>query len=83
MRQMSLGIVYILTGLLGYRVFEPAISYDGGSAHAFEWMIGNGTGAGIAFIFFCMAESGMLTSPSGCFIPAVRNVKTDLQDYYD
>ena len=71
-------IGYLLGGILADYVFEPAMLSGGVLEPIFGWLVGTGpgTGMGVMFLFTCIM--GSLTGLCGFFIPAVRNVETDL-----
>lgn len=76
---MPLG--YLLAGPLADHIFEPALAVNGPWVDTFGWLVGNGPGAGMGFMFVCTAIGGMLISFSGYVFPAVRCVEDDLPDH--
>ena len=72
---------YLLAGVLGDRMFEPAMAAGGGLAAVFGPLVGTGPGAGMALMFVGTATLGSLTSLLAYLFPAVRNVERDLPDF--
>ena len=76
---MPLG--YLLAGPLADHVFEPAMAPGGSLVAQFGWLVGTGTGAGMAVMFLCTGLLGMLMSLSGYGLRVVRRVEDDLPDH--
>jgi hypothetical protein len=62
-------------------VFEPALAADGSLAGVFGWLVGTGSGAGIALMFVCTSVLGTAMSLSGYLFPAIRQVEDELPDH--
>ena len=73
---------HLIAGPLADKVMEPAMSEGGQLATVFGWLVGTGTGAGIALMF---VFSGILlgtTGVMGYMVPIVRRVE-DLHPDHD
>jgi DHA3 family macrolide efflux protein-like MFS transporter len=70
-----------LAGPLADRVFEPAMAKGGTLASVFGWLMGTGTGAGIALLFVVTGLLTALTGLSGYLFPVVLNVEDILPDH--
>lgn len=71
---------YLVGGFLADMVFEPAMNPGGWLAPALQGLVGSGPGAGMASMFLLTCVLGTMTGLSGFFIPAIRNVETDVPD---
>ena len=74
-------IMPIVAGLMADKIFEPAMQSDTALAANFEWLVGNGPGAGMALLIIGTGLLGVLTLAFGYFIPAVRNIEDILPDH--
>jgi DHA3 family macrolide efflux protein-like MFS transporter len=72
---------HILAGPLADRVMEPAMAEGGWLVPAFGWMVGTGTGAGMAVLFVTSGVLVASTALSGWLSPAIRNVEQILPDH--
>jgi MFS family permease len=71
----------VLAGPLADRVLEPAMAEGGQLVSHFSWMVGTGTGAGMALIFVFGGLLVGLSGLVGTLIPTIRNVENILPDY--
>lgn len=79
--QMSMTLIplsYLVAGPLADRVFEPAATADG---WAFQWLVGDGSGAGIGLIMVISGLCIALVAFTIFAIPWVRSLETILPDY--
>ena len=74
-------ISQLLAGPLADRVLEPAMAEGGSLAPVFSWLVGTGTGAGIALLFVFTGLLAALTGLSGYLFPVVRNAEDILPDH--
>jgi DHA3 family macrolide efflux protein-like MFS transporter len=74
-------ISQLLAGPLADQVLEPAMAEGGTLAPAFGWLVGSGTGAGIALLFVFTGLLAALTGLSGYLFPVVRNAEDILPDH--
>ena len=74
-------IGHMLAGPLADRVLEPAMAEGDGLAPALGWLVGTGTGTGMAVLFVASGMLVALTALSGWLIPAIRNVEQILPDH--
>ncbi len=80
--QVGAPIAMLLAGPLADFVFEPAMMPGGSWAPLFEWLVGNGPGAGMSLMFVIAGALGMLVGLAGYAIPAIRNVEDILPDHH-
>jgi DHA3 family macrolide efflux protein-like MFS transporter len=71
----------ILSGPLADRLFEPAMQTDGMWAGTFGWLVGTGSGAGMALMMVIAGAITVLVGVIGYSIPAIRNVEDILPDH--
>jgi DHA3 family macrolide efflux protein-like MFS transporter len=74
-------ISQLLAGPLADRVLEPAMAEGGNLAPVFSWLVGAGTGAGMALLFVFTGLLATLTGLSGYLFPVVRNAEDILPDH--
>jgi DHA3 family macrolide efflux protein-like MFS transporter len=78
---LVLPISNLLAGPLADRVLEPAMAEGGSLAPAFGWLVGTGTGAGMALLFVITGLLAALTGLGGYLFPVVRNAEDILPDH--
>jgi DHA3 family macrolide efflux protein-like MFS transporter len=78
---LVLPVTQLLAGPLADRVLEPAMAEGSRLAPLFGWIVGTGTGAGIALLFVFTGLFAALTGLSGYLFPAVRDAETLLPDH--
>ncbi|MBI5931008.1 MAG: MFS transporter [Chloroflexi bacterium] len=71
----------LMAGPLADQVFEPAMRPNGSLSGIFGWLVGTGTGSGIAVIYISMALMMIAIGLVGYMLPAVRNVEKIAPDY--
>ncbi len=71
----------ILGGLLIDRVVEPAMNSNTWLARTFGWMVGNGSGSGMALIMVVFGLLTILTMISGYLVPGIRHIEDLLPDH--
>jgi DHA3 family macrolide efflux protein-like MFS transporter len=71
----------VLAGPLADWVLEPAMAEDGRLVSLFGWLVGTGTGAGMALLFLFCGLLVTMAGLSGYLIPATRNVEHVLPDH--
>jgi len=71
----------LLAGPLADQVLEPAMAEGGSLAPVFSWLVGTGTGAGMALLFVFTGLLAALTGLSGYLFPVVRNAEDILPDH--
>jgi MFS family permease len=74
-------ISQLLAGPLADRVLEPAMVEGGSLAPVFSWLVGTGTGAGMALLFVVTGLLAALTGLSGYLFPVVHNAEDILPDH--
>ena len=79
--QISQPLAMVLTGPLADWIFEPAMQPGGSLAEVFGWLVGTGSGAGMALIFIFMGISGAIISLAGYSIRAIRDVEDIIPDF--
>ncbi|MBC8508477.1 MAG: MFS transporter [Anaerolineales bacterium] len=72
---------WLIAGPLADNFMEPAMSEGGQLAPVFGWMVGTGTGAGIALMFVFSGILLGITGLIGYMFPAVRRVEQLLPDH--
>lgn len=70
-----------VTGPLADWVFEPAMMPGGSLAPLFGWLVGTGSGAGMALVFIIMGLIGTLPGLIGYSIKAVRDIEDIIPDH--
>jgi hypothetical protein len=71
----------LLAGPLADRVFEPAMAPGGSLVPTFGWLVGHGTGAGMALMFVITGLLAALAGLGGYLFTAVRNAEDILPDH--
>jgi MFS family permease len=71
----------VLAGPLADRFLEPAMAEGGQLVSRFSWIVGTGTGAGMAMLFVFGGLLVALSALAGALIPAIRNVEIILPDH--
>jgi len=79
--QILIPITPLLAGVLGEKVFEPAMKDGGVLAGSFGWLVGTGPGAGFGLMILLCGIGGTLVGLFGFLTPAIRNVNKILPDY--
>lgn len=74
-------ISQLLAGPLADQILEPAMAEGGSLAPVFGWLVGSGTGAGIALLFVVAGLLAALAGLGGYLFPAVRNAEDILPDH--
>jgi hypothetical protein len=74
-------ISHALAGPLADRVLEPAMVSGAWLVPVFGWLVGTGTGAGMALLFVCGGVLATLTALVGALVPAIRRVERILPDH--
>ncbi len=78
---LVLPISNLLAGPLADRVLEPAMAEGGRLVPVFGWLVGAGTGAGIALLFVVAGLLAALVGLGGYFFSVVRNAEDILPDH--
>ncbi len=78
---LVLPISNLLAGPLADRVLEPAMAEGGRLVPVFGWLVGTGTGAGIALLFVVTGLLAALVGLGGYFFSVVRNAEDILPDH--
>jgi DHA3 family macrolide efflux protein-like MFS transporter len=71
----------LLAGPVVDLLLEPAMMEGGALAGAWGWLVGTGTGAGMAVLFVLGGVMAALVGLIGYTVPAVRNAEEILPDY--
>jgi MFS family permease len=71
----------LLAGPLADQVLEPALAEGGALVPAFGWLVGTGTGAGMALQFIGSGVLVALTALAGYLFPAIRDAEEILPDH--
>jgi len=79
--QITAPLATALAGPLADNVFEPAMRADGVLAPLFGWLVGTGTGAGMALMFVITGLLGVVVGLGGYLFPAIRDAEDLLVDY--
>jgi hypothetical protein len=70
-----------ITGPLADWILEPAMMPGGSLVPVFGWLVGTGSGAGIAVLFVVMGIFGSVTSLAGYSIRSIRDLETLIPDH--
>lgn len=79
--QILIPFTPLAAGVLGEKVFEPAMSNGGFLARSFGWLVGNGPGSGFGLMILFCGLGGTLIGLVGYLTPAIRNVNKIMPDY--
>jgi hypothetical protein len=79
--QVSMPLGLLLGGVLAERVFEPAMQPEGALAPAFGWLVGTGTGAGMALLLVITGLAAAAAGAAGYAVRDIREVETRLPDH--
>lgn len=79
--QVTAPFATAVAGPLADNVFEPAMQHDGVLAPIFGWLVGTGTGAGMALMFVVTGLVGVIVGFAGYLFPAIRNAENLLPDH--
>ena len=79
--QVMIPITPLLAGLVGDRIFEPAMQEGGALAGTFGWLVGVGPGAGFGLLIFLCGIGGILVGLSGYLVRDIRNLDAQIPDY--
>jgi hypothetical protein len=74
-------ISYALAGPLADQLLEPAMADGGRLVPLFGWLVGSGTGSGMALLFVLGGLLAALTGLCGYLFPAVREAEDVLADH--
>jgi len=78
---LVLPLSQLLAGPLSDQVLEPAMAKGGSLAPAFGWLVGTGTGAGIALLFVVTGLLAALAGLGGYLFHVVRSAEDILPDH--
>jgi len=79
--QILIPITPLAAGVLGEKVFEPAMAKGGFLVHSFGWLVGSGPGSGFGLMILFCGIGGTLVGLFGYLTPAIRNVNQTMPDY--
>ncbi|MFQ5875327.1 MAG: MFS transporter [Dehalococcoidia bacterium] len=79
--RISVPVSMMLAGPLADRVFEPSMMSGGALTATFGWLVGTGSGAGMALMFIISGVLGALVGLGGYVSRAVRDIEDILPDY--
>jgi DHA3 family macrolide efflux protein-like MFS transporter len=79
--QILIPITPLAAGVLGEKVFEPAMAEGGLLANSFGWLVGTGPGSGFGLMILFCGIGGTLVGLFGYLTPGIRNVNKTLPDY--
>lgn len=79
--QITAPVATAVAGPLADHVFEPAMRPDGVLAPFFGWLVGTGTGSGMALMFVVTGLFGVAVGLGGYLFPAIRNAEALLPDH--
>jgi hypothetical protein len=79
--QILIPFTPLAAGVLGEKVFEPAMTEGGFLANTFGWLVGTGPGSGFGLMILFCGIGGTLVGLFGYLTPAIRNVNNTLPDY--
>ena len=74
-------ISQLLAGPLADQILEPAMAEGGSLVPVFSWLVGTGTGAGIALLFIVTGLLAAMAGLGGYFFRVVRDVEDILPDH--
>jgi len=74
-------LAQLVAGPLADQVFEPAMQEGGRLTGTFGWLVGTGSGAGMALIFVFCGLGAALVGLTGYAVRAVRDAEEILPDY--
>lgn len=74
-------ISQLLAGPLADQILEPGMAEGGSLAPVFSWLVGTGTGAGIALLFIVTGLLAAMAGLGGYFFRVVRDVEDILPDH--
>jgi MFS family permease len=80
--QIMIPVTPLLAGLVGDRIFEPAMQPGGALADTFGWLVGVGPGAGFGLLIFLCGIGGILVGLSGYLVRDIRNLDRQMRDYH-
>ncbi len=63
------------------QILEPGMAEGGNLAPVFSWLVGTGTGAGIALLFIVTGLLAAMAGLGGYFFRVVRDVEDILPDH--
>lgn len=79
--QILIPITPVVAGVLGDKVFEPAMMEGGFLANSIGWLVGTGPGSGFGLMILCCGIGGTLVGLFSYLTPAIRNVNKTMPDY--
>lgn len=79
--QILIPVTPLLAGVLGEKVFEPAMAEGGFLVNSFGWLVGTGPGSGFGLMILFCGFGGALVGLFGYLTPAIRNVNKIMPDY--
>ncbi len=79
--QIMIPFTPLLAGLVGDRIFEPAMQEGGALAGTFGWLVGVGPGAGFGLLIFLCGIGGILVGLSGYLVKEIRSLDMQIPDY--
>jgi MFS family permease len=79
--QILIPVTPLVAGVLGEKVFEPAMVEGGFLANTFGWLVGTGPGSGFGLMILFCGIGGALVGFVGYLTPAIRNVNKTMPDY--
>lgn len=74
-------ITQLLAGPLADQLLEPAMAEGGNLASTFGWLVGTGTGTGIALLFVINGLLAAMVGLGGYLFPVVCNAEDILPDH--
>jgi DHA3 family macrolide efflux protein-like MFS transporter len=74
-------VAQLVAGPLADQLFEPAMHEGGRLAETFAWLVGTGSGAGMALILFFSGLAAALVALGGYGARSVRHAETILPDH--
>jgi len=74
-------LALLLSGPAADRWFEPAMAESGALANTFGWLVGTGSGAGMALMFMLFGLAGVGIALGAYLVPTIRNVEDLLPDH--
>jgi hypothetical protein len=79
--QITVPGAMMLVGPLADHVFEPAMMSSGELAGALGWLVGPGSGAGMALLCVCAGLLAIVVPLIGYAVPLVRDVEKMIPDH--